>query len=172
MSRYATDRYATAAARPNAKCWVCERKTVEWYVDPETGSITHDSTCSPACWNASALKPYCHTPECSGQVCGTITVLVNGRDIPNGAEGIYECSRGCGKRGTKAEWSHAANFASGYRDKTVAMQGIDPWLVETRLRHATGDQLVSYQAGVDAAIEYSLGGRFAYDVNDPVLRVS
>lgn len=114
----------------NQRCIVCERMTVEAEWDYETHEWTHWSTCSVACAHVLVVAPYCHTPDCSRQVCGTRTRLLNGPATVAGEQAKYRCDR-CGKSGTAIWWAVRSSYESGVYDVNSG-QG----LVDVRSRGA------------------------------------
>ena len=136
----------------NERCTVCGRKTVEAEFDYETRSWTHWSTCSRACGIVRSEQPYCHTPDCSQRVCGTRTHLTNGPATVDGTPAVYACER-CGLSGTAEDFKRMYGRQSGYTDQSKAQAGINPWLVETRLRNLVDGTVweTAYRFGVAEA---------------------
>jgi hypothetical protein len=119
-----SDKYTTG------RCAVCNGVTEAEY-DGETGSWYPATYCGRACSNARSLQPYCHNGDCPRQICGTHTVISNGRAVGRGARPVYECPR-CGLSGTAVHWA----VLSGYHTATVDAAE-NQYLIPARTRSAT-----------------------------------
>jgi hypothetical protein len=94
-------------------CRTCRVRPCSSDMD-ETGGLSFHATCFP-CFELHAIAPWCHTPECSGRVCGTRAVLDGATASTTTETAVYVCER-CGRRGTREEWSVASNTASAEHD--------------------------------------------------------
>lgn len=99
----------------NAQCNTCQRMTVEAEWDYETRDWTWWGTCSTACAQAAADRPYCHTPACRDKVCGTPTHIVNGPAVAAGQRAVYACDN-CGQSGNAIWWAVQSSYRSGVYD--------------------------------------------------------